>query len=116
MLFSFFGEEFPRNIEIVLTIFMVLTSTKNNEVQFKFLEEMCHARESLHLENKNMLRTFLGLKLKKPRTSEGFLQFCCSYILLHTPFFSQQSNFKRKLSQTFSISNKFFGPLRVRDM
>ena len=29
--------------------------------------------------NKNMLRTFLGLKLKKLRTSEGFLQFWCSY-------------------------------------
>jgi len=26
-----------------------------------------------------MLRTFLGLKLKKLRTSEGFLQFWCSY-------------------------------------
>ena len=48
---------------------------KNNEVQFEFLEDMRHARESLHLENKNMLRTFLGLKLKKLRTSEGFLQF-----------------------------------------
>ena len=33
---------------------------KNNEVQFEFFEDMPHARESLHLENKNMLRTFLG--------------------------------------------------------
>ena len=45
----------------------------------RFLEDMRHARESLHLENKNMLRTFLGLKLKRLRTSEGFLQFWCSY-------------------------------------
>ena len=51
------------------------TSTKNNEVQLEFLEDMRHARESLPLENKNMLRTFLGLKLKRLRTSEGFLQF-----------------------------------------
>ena len=34
-----------------------------------------HTRESLHLEKKNMLRTFLGLKLKQLRTSKGFLQF-----------------------------------------
>ena len=54
---------------------MVFDVNKNIEVQFKFLEDMCHARESWHLENKNMLRTFLGLKLKKLRTSEGFVQF-----------------------------------------
>ena len=48
---------------------MVLTSTNNNEVQFEFLKDMRHARESLHLENKNMLRTSLGLKLKELRTS-----------------------------------------------
>ena len=40
---------------------MVLTSTKNNEVQFQFLKDMRHTREQ------NMLRTFLGLKLKKTK-------------------------------------------------
>jgi len=30
-------------------------------------------------ENKNILRTFLGLKLKKLGTSEGFKKFGCSY-------------------------------------
>ena len=52
---------------------------KNNEVQFDFLKDMRHARESLHLENKNMLN-ILGLKLKKKlKSSEGFLHFWCSY-------------------------------------
>ena len=32
---------------------------------------MHHAKESLHLENKNMLRTFLGLQLKKLRISKA---------------------------------------------
>ena len=49
------------------------------EEQFEFLKHMHHTRESLRLEKKNMLRTFLGLKLKKLRTSEGFLQFGSSY-------------------------------------
>ena len=63
-----------------LTIYMVFDVNKNIEVQFKFFEDIRHARESLHLENKNMLRAFLGLKLKKKlRTSEGFLLFWCSY-------------------------------------
>ena len=48
---------------------------KNNEVQFEFFEDMRPARESLHLETKSILRTVLGLELKKLRTSEGFLQF-----------------------------------------
>ena len=39
---------------------MVLTSTKDNEVHFEFVEDMCNARESLHLEN--ILGTFLGFK------------------------------------------------------
>ena len=56
---------FPQNIKIVLTIYMVFDVNKK---QFKFLEDVRHARESLYLENKNMLRTFLGLKLKKLRT------------------------------------------------
>ena len=59
----------------ILQFTWFLTSTNNNEVQFEFREAMRHARESLHLGNKNMLRTFLGLKLKKLRRSEGFLQF-----------------------------------------
>ena len=45
---------------------MVLTSTKNNEVQFEFLD-MRHARESLHLENKNMLRKIFRLKTEKTK-------------------------------------------------
>ena len=62
------------NIKIVLTIYMIVDVNKKNEVQFEFFSKiMRHAKESLHLENKNMLRTFLGLKLKKIRTSEGFL-------------------------------------------
>ena len=67
-----------RNLyKIVLTIYMVFGVNKNNEIQFEIFEDMCHAREfgKLHLENMNMLRTFLGLKLKKLRTYEGFLQF-----------------------------------------
>ena len=69
-----FEKEFARDIKIVLA-YMVFDVNKINEVHFEFLEDMRHAREYLHLENKNMLRTFLGLKLKKLRTSEGFLQF-----------------------------------------
>ena len=57
----------PKNfhkISRLSTIYMVFGVNKKIEVQFKFLEDMCHARESLHLKNKNTLRTFLGLKLK----------------------------------------------------
>ena len=50
-------------------------STPFGTVQFEFLEDMHHTRESLRLKNKNMLRKILGLKVKKLRTSEGFLQF-----------------------------------------
>ena len=53
---------------------MVFDVNKKNGAQFE-LKDMRHARESLHLENKNILKTFLGLKLKKLRTSEGFLKF-----------------------------------------
>ena len=50
----------------------------NNEVHTIRIsrDNMQHERESLHLEKKNMLRTFLGLKLKNLRTSsEGFIEF-----------------------------------------
>ena len=77
--FLFKALEFPRNIKIVLTIYMVFDVKKSNEVQFEFFQRYAPCEESLNLENKNMLRTFLGLKLKKIRTSEGFLQFWCSY-------------------------------------
>ena len=61
--------------------------------------------ESLHLENKNILRIFLGLKLKKLRTSEGLLQFWCSY-KKKRELWNEAQTWKQKL---FKKSVKFSG-------
>ena len=47
----------------------------NKRIQLEFLEDMRHARISFHLENKNMLRTFLGLKLKKTKNIQRLPTF-----------------------------------------
>ena len=50
-----------------------------NKKQLNFSKICIKQENPWYLENKNMLRTFLDLKLKKLRTSEAFLQFWCSY-------------------------------------
>ena len=75
--FTALVKNFPQNINIALTIYTVFNVNKKQWSTIS--RRLRHAREFLYLENKNILRTFLDLKLKKLRTSEGFLQFWCSY-------------------------------------
>ena len=57
-----------------------LTSTENYEVQFEFLENLRHARESFTFGKQEHVKNIFRLETeKKLKTSEGFIQFQCSY-------------------------------------
>ena len=55
-----FGEEFSTKYQDCLTIYMVFDVNKTQQSTIRISQRLRHARESLHLKNKNMLRTFLN--------------------------------------------------------